>query len=431
MNGVVLPHLSELDPDTLGEGKLDPMGLAGIADELAERIAPFVTARMSRIRFITAMAVGSVATERLVDEVSVDGQTTAELAFEWHVLEAFARAGSQAPVATSGVPGINKARRAIASGQRLSRDRYLKTPKVFGFNGVYKRLGVSFDVVHDDRTPSERAFELVAAWERPAGLDGFAEGRSGTVGGQFADDLEAAVLKALQHGRVSVRPKRLAQLFELLRPDRARGRERALLRDWLASDEWDIRRELIARLGRLDETEGERDALRAVRGQSPAISRELRLRLDAIEAYERVAKLLVGVFDAIRYECWLSGSTPTSAERMASNELVRDAAASLAAAMAHAEQLLDPLGLGDRLHRDFGEFTEPLPSEHIVELCLQHHEEVQRRKPPIGKRPWFERAPGGFIGRLGFELTEAPEPRTGYIHPYRVGALCQFIEDVL
>ena len=54
-----LPELSEADPQLAGEGTLDPVGLAPIADRLAELLVPGVRSRMQRIRFLTAAAVGA------------------------------------------------------------------------------------------------------------------------------------------------------------------------------------------------------------------------------------------------------------------------------------------------------------------------------------------------------------------------------------
>jgi hypothetical protein len=70
-----LPFLTEPDPDRLGEGSLDPLGLGSIADHLADQVAPSVTARMSRVRFLTAIAVGATIAEELGDEPAVDGST--------------------------------------------------------------------------------------------------------------------------------------------------------------------------------------------------------------------------------------------------------------------------------------------------------------------------------------------------------------------
>ena len=55
--GLTLPSLTASDPDVLQEGSLDPLGMGRLAGLLADELAPEVTARMSRIRFVTTTAV--------------------------------------------------------------------------------------------------------------------------------------------------------------------------------------------------------------------------------------------------------------------------------------------------------------------------------------------------------------------------------------
>jgi hypothetical protein len=54
-----LPFLTTYDPVTSGEGELDPLGLSSIGDRLADQVLPGLRARMSRPRFLTAIAVAS------------------------------------------------------------------------------------------------------------------------------------------------------------------------------------------------------------------------------------------------------------------------------------------------------------------------------------------------------------------------------------
>ena len=54
---LTLPQLSDADPTISGEGSLDPLGMAQLADRLAESLLPGLRARMRRIRFLTASAV--------------------------------------------------------------------------------------------------------------------------------------------------------------------------------------------------------------------------------------------------------------------------------------------------------------------------------------------------------------------------------------
>ena len=55
------PYLSVFDPEISGEGGIDPPSLQPLYERLAERILPHITVRMSRPRFLTAMAVGFLA----------------------------------------------------------------------------------------------------------------------------------------------------------------------------------------------------------------------------------------------------------------------------------------------------------------------------------------------------------------------------------
>ena len=51
------PLLSELDPVASSEGTLNPLSLFQISDSLANKLAPGIRERQSRLRFLTAIAV--------------------------------------------------------------------------------------------------------------------------------------------------------------------------------------------------------------------------------------------------------------------------------------------------------------------------------------------------------------------------------------
>ncbi len=46
---MLVPYRSEFDPEVLGEGSIDPSGLAPFVDRLADWIFPGMTARMWRL----------------------------------------------------------------------------------------------------------------------------------------------------------------------------------------------------------------------------------------------------------------------------------------------------------------------------------------------------------------------------------------------
>jgi hypothetical protein len=422
-----LPFLTEADPDRLGEGSLDPLGLASIADHLADLIAPSVTARMSRVRFLTAIAVGATMAEEFGDEPAADGRTTPYLAYEWLVVEALARKRSRAE--TEGVPGILKARRALnrSWGAHLDAGSYLQVPKVFGFHGVYKRLARAASQVDDALVLLRGGDELVRVWEREQRFPGFMDRTARTPGGRLAGSLLKEVSSALRKGRITTGSGShvWSKLAWALGPDDPGRRERRMLWRALVDEGEPIRRELVIGLRDLADWQTEAQALRAL---APAVSPDLRFRLSAIDAYERVARLLVGVFRAMQIASTGQGTRPVSPGQLRDNELVNRACAELPDALARAVDRLDPLGEGQKLQATLGHFAERYPEEELVEAVLEHHERVQAAKG--GKRPWLERAGPGFYVRDAYRTSDDPAGTEDYVHPYRVWALSSFITDL-
>ena len=134
------PFLSAYDPVSEAEGSIDPLGLAGTYERLADSMLPGITVRMRRPRFLTALAVGAhVCADFEPEQRAKDGITPPYLVFEWWVLEAFGRARDL--LAEKGrIPGIQKAQNAIRNGRPLSAPAYLQVPSVFGFTGIFRRL---------------------------------------------------------------------------------------------------------------------------------------------------------------------------------------------------------------------------------------------------------------------------------------------------
>jgi hypothetical protein len=66
----------------------------------------------------------------------------------------------------------------------------------------------------------------------------------------------------------------------------------------------------------------------------------------------------------------------------------------------------------------------------LFDAVLNHHEHVQREKPPNGKRLWFERPRGKVVVRSGCALQEAPEEEGGYVHEYRIPTFSGVLTDL-
>jgi hypothetical protein len=162
-----VPFLTAYDPPGTSEGTLDPLGLYQVADQLAVRLVPAVRERMQRVRFLTAMTVGAIVSEGL-DANPVVRDAEPYLGWEWLVVEALVRAPLEGEELW-GVPGTLVGRRAVEQHGYLDARSYLKVPRVFGFNGVYKRLAVQLGLVDVHLASGPNAEGLADAWAK--GMD--------------------------------------------------------------------------------------------------------------------------------------------------------------------------------------------------------------------------------------------------------------------
>jgi hypothetical protein len=279
----------------VGEGGLDPLGLAAVADRIADKLAPGVRARMSHPRFVTVSAVGAIAYQALHDLTADEGKTTVDIAFEWMVVEAIVRyPGNGRP---EGLPGNQKATRAKAAGMRLSRRTYLSGPRVFGFTGVYRPLSRDAGVLSLDDLPAQNALRLVEAWERDFKFDGYVDRVTGSAGGRLRKDIADACVHSLERAECACPPtgQLLRDLSECLAPREARSNERRVLRDLLLFSNHDIRDELTALLV---ETPSASQATQRDLAQSLAAraSTSTRQALQAAIDYEEAATALDNTF---------------------------------------------------------------------------------------------------------------------------------------
>jgi hypothetical protein len=432
-----LPAFSESDPLLAGEGSLDPLGLAQLADRLAEHLLPGIRARMRRIRFLTVAAVGAAAVEDLWDRVPADGVSSPAICFEWLVLEAFARCPKDgAPLEASGVPGSTKVKAVLAHGRRLAARNYLKSPNVFGFTGVYLPLARHLHVLDGDRLPGPNITALTRAWEEDQQLRGFTDGTPGTPGAAFRSQLRSHVADSLQAGHCagSEGARLWKSICTHLHPRRPGDRERALLTGWLTDAEEPVRAWLAPRLTTLSTPEEDLDECMLVErllaaGPPP----EVQVRLEAVAAFEQLSRLLDGAFRQVRRLSTHLGTTALTATRVAHDPVLMTAASRLPDAIREASDRLEALDgdlvrlLGDRL----GRFEVPMSAAELLEALMAHHESVQAAKGVNGKRSWFDRYGQGWVVRSVYWLNDEVDLEAGRcVHPYRLASLRTFMGDL-
>jgi hypothetical protein len=425
--GFTRPDLSEYDPPVAGEGSLDPMGLAAISDRLADRLVPGLRARMQRVRFVTAMAVGATSCEALADELPADGISTPAICFEWLVIEGFVRRLSPQQI-PPGVPGSQKARAVINRKQRLSAATYLKGPAVFGFNGVYKPFAVDAGVAGMELEPGLRCAELTRVWEGEQGFAGFTDAVPGTEGGRLRSHIRDQVGDALRSGRCATNPGSwlFGHLASSLHPDHAGPGERQALRALILGAEHETRAELASHLSDVDGDLSEAEMLEAVR---PSCSAALGAIVDAVVAYERFAALVDAGFRTLCSVSHSMGTQPLTPHHIEAHEMIVRCAQELPEHYRRAAEHMAAIGAEGGLEDRLGEFAIARSPAELVELLLEHHERVQSAKPPSGKRPWFEPIRHGWVIRGPYGAAEQPELGPWFVHPVRVAALRRFLAD--
>lgn len=433
---MLLPYRSEADPEVQGEGSIDPLGLLSLADRLAEWILPGLTARMWRPRFLTAIVATAVIVEPLEEALAKDGATPPWLVFEWYYVEPMARLED-----TEGqlrrIPGIDKGRQAVRDKVPMNPDRYLKTPKVFGFHGVYKRLASHVGIVDNHLSLGENGYRLLRLWEQEQNLPGFSDWESKEGDGpRMRCILYEAVQKSLETGQTERHGSwpGATYLVEHLSPHNLGPGEAQFLWGLLLDSQAEPRGEIfrILRSSELlqlfSRTGSERQLVLELRSRA---SNELRRRLEAIEAYEEFCRLVGEAFERVRFLSTDLRPSPVVADDLQNDARVSELASSLGTVIRNARHRLTGSPIADGFEALVQKFEEVRNGGDLFHSLWDHHVDVQKRKPPEGKRPWFEQmVGGGLIVRPPYRFDGEPAPWEEYVHPYRLSPVESFIRDL-
>jgi hypothetical protein len=433
MHFPLLPLLSDEDKVETSEGGLDPLGLVQVAEALAVRLVPGVRERMSHPRYLTAMAVAMEVCRKFPEEtVARDGISPPWLVFEWIAVEGFVRTvDGRDPFR---LPGSDKATTALRERVPLSAARYLKTPNVFGFHGVYRGLARDLDVDNAGRL-GETGYDLLTTWAKEQKLDGF----TGTAGGDGAfvcEQLYWAVRESLQAGAVARRDGWPYWRFfrEHLAPHQAGPREAAVLRDALFTGTAGFRGAvlhfLVSDQGRktFEDTQSERLFHAALRRSADP---ELDALLDAIGSYEMFSRTCQDAFDDVLVEMTRRGGSRVTPRELGRIETVKIASKRVPEMFSELLERLEPFRETARFADTFAPLAERTNAASWAERLLGHHVAIQRKKPPVGKSPWFEQfGDGGAIIRPLYRREQPGRRDDRYVHAYRTGSLYNFARDL-
>lgn len=427
------PFLTAYDPPGSSEGTIDPLGLYPIADELGSLLVPAVRERMQRIRFLTAMTVGAIVTEGLGDEPP-HTDAPPYLVWEWLVVEAIIRTRVDRRD-LSAMPGTLVASRALDRQGYLDARSYLKTPRIFGFHGTYKRLAIHLGLVNVHLQAGPNSEALLDAWARGLGLNGLA------AAGPLLERWSSAVRRSLSEQPPRTKPgwggEAWAELASAFAPSESRNRERRCLRDLLhAPGERSLG--ALPMLWRLQPEFSDGDEYReeVLHDRLEAVAPAYRTLLAAIRAYERFARRMQDAFDVLKAVAASADAQGFDVPAIASDPDFRRCVDGLHERFEAAYHALGAvstprLSLASLFSERFKVFAEPLDAGDCARALCLHHEAIQRAKSPDGKRPWFDR-----IGTDRIYVRHAyREPRgdirpNRYLHGYRGWPIRKFYSDL-
>ena len=200
---MLMPLLSAADPKESAEGSIDPLGMYAIADAMAVKLVPGVRERQQHPRFLTHLAVSLALTAEFEDRPIGDEFTEPWQVFEWYVVEGLVRRTTDKSK-LRGLPGQEKATKAIQDKVPLNASRYLKTPSVFGFHGIYRALSRDVGIERAERL-GDFGYELAKVWETEQNLEGFLGSGNGP-GRVWRDKLSVAIEDGLTAAAVARKP---------------------------------------------------------------------------------------------------------------------------------------------------------------------------------------------------------------------------------
>jgi hypothetical protein len=426
------PFLTTYDPPGTSEGTLDPLGLYQIADQLAVQLVPAVRERMRRIRFLTAMAVGALVTEGMEDDPKFR-DASPYLVWEWLVVEAIVRQMADEND-VGGVPGRHMARRAIDQHGYLDARSYLKTPRIFGFHGIYKRLAVHLGLLDVHLSPGPNTEQLADAWARGQGFAGLGNAKS--IISRWQEALRRGLVEKPPRTRPAWTGEKWAELAQAFAPATARTKEKRCLAGLLLESKdrplgalpaiWQLQD------GYDDDQFREEELHDRLEKRHPSY----KPLLDAIRSYESFARSLQDAFDVLKAEAARPDAQGFVVTEIASDKDFKRSVTGLHRRFENAHHALGEVAITSVSIRNlfterFQRFAEPLDPGACARALCEHHLKIQQGKSVDGKRAWFDRLDSDRIYiRHAYRETRRDIAPDHYLHEYRGRPIGRFRADL-
>lgn len=432
---ILFPRQSELDTKLSNDGSIDPLALYPVSENLASMLVPGVRERMKNPRFLTLMAISYAVCGEFEDGTVANDEMASPpwQVFEWYVVEGLVRSAQDGDD-LSGLPGRDKAARAIEMDLSLSSNRYLKVASVFGFHGVYRPLAKALGIDLAGRL-GEFGRELLEVWQSDNHLQGFLGGSQGE-GAKFRQKLKDAVAMGLERGEVA--HKKNWREWEKFRAhfnhEKMSRREAQLICDRLVATDTTYVRPVLdflmspagQAIAAQDEPSERLFHETLIRSAEP----DLKRLLEAIMAYEAFSRLLQNAFDdTLRTLC--DARRGIAFTEIAALRGVQDATRLISDAFKFSAEKIsqvDPV-IATRFTETFRGFEESMSPLDWAHYLFEHHSEVQRRKPPNGKFPWVlgDTAKDTLHIQTNYIRNYAPRYDGAYVSFYRMNSLQSFL----
>lgn len=385
---------------------------------------------MSQPRFITLSAIGAIAYQGLHDLTADEGKISVDIAFEWIMVEALVRNPGNGRA--EGVPGNQKAQRAKADGQRLSRRTYLNGPRVFGFTGIYRPFSRDAGVLTVDDRPGPHADRLLEAWEGDCRVPGYTAGIMGTAGGSLRAEITKACKETLEKGECAVPPTGglLRKLSDVLAPREAGEGERRVLRNLIASGEHEIRNELSAKLMEnlpsADISQRDLTSWLMAGASSPTCC-----ALQAAFDYEEAATALDNCFRRFLAHATNQHGSVISYDDALKAPRLGDIACKIGDLARRAIQSVNGLGddgLSIEARNVLSPFESRFSSGEFFDCLVERHHVVQLAKHKLS---WLDQIEGNWIVRPPYRNQDARLDDAVWTHPMRLVTLANFLRWTL
>ena len=425
-------YRSEYDPKDSDEGGLDAVGLSSMGEYLGQLYLPGLLERHRRPRFLTLSAIGlSIKTdvENLIG--GKEYETTFWEAFEWVIVTGLI---SSKDAGVRNLPASDKARAAMVQGKPLNADRYLVTPSVFGFHGVYKFLLKSLGLENHD-LPGEFCQKLVHAWAKDQKLLGFISQEGD--GTNERKDLIKIVAETIQQGQVarSWNYRGWNFIYRNFHPLKLGPTEKEVITNLLLNDP--VRKDVLLFLNSKKGQKYLRDDRSTQRQFLTDLARvtsgTLKKTLNVILSYELFARSLNDIFyDSLveLSENSLGLSSKEIAERIEIKNKNFFVLLHKHYHEAHKSIQNHPdLNLISRFDI-FRNFEQKFSSSDCVNAVLTHHLSIQQNKSTGAKNPWVFDVQGRWMVRASYAHRDQATHDDSLVNLYRLGVLRLFFEDL-